>query len=407
MKLNTRLWSIAGLFLTFFLTMHAVAETVYRVKSFDTLNRVVKKFYPNNRSPKAQIMVAILAKNPRAFKGGNINFLLKGKRLKLPSKSEINQISSTEAQQLLSQHAQFFRSGISGNLPIPTLNGKNDRKKALAVVKEQTQKITKLEKESDSLKTQLDNLFKQKQIRDKELVELEQQIKQFSGEAANTGISDVTQVEKSNQRLKETNAILQQKLIESKSEIAENTRSTITLERKLNNLQEKIQQDNDGTVDTEAPAVSTKNSLPTPASISSQQVSTNSPIPSGSDNTSNNSKFFWLLPLLLLATFLLLLWLLARWFFGRSKKVEETETDYEKDYATLIEEHESIDYLNAEDNDFTEESLEPSIKLDVARAYLEADDNESALNILEEIMHEGSDEQKKEAQELLVHVKSS
>ena len=394
MKLNNRIWSIPGLLLAFFLTMNAGAETVYRVKSFDTLNRVVKKFYPNSKYPKEQIMIAVLVKNPTAFIGGNINRLLKGKRLVLPNDSEISQVSDVDAQLLISQHARFFREGITGDFSLPSLNNEADRDKTIAVVKKQTKKITQLEDEGNKLKKQLENLFKQKQKRDEELKQLESQIKQYALEKNSKPLGSAEQIEKNNEKLKETNEILNQKLVESKSDLAENERSTMALERKLSNLRERMDQDKNG-VDSSATSI---NKTQSEAAVGSSVGETFAKL---------KDKYFWILPLLLIAALFYLLWLIGRWFFGRTKKVAEDESDYEKDYAALIDEHESIDYLKPENNEFKEESLEPSIKLDVARAYIEADDNEAALNILDEILQEGSEEQIKEAEEILSYIRES
>ena len=390
MKSNNRLWSIAVLLLSFFLVVNVAAETKYRVRSNDTLSHIVTRFYAPGNYSRAQIMVAILAKNPNAFRDGNINFLLRGKRLILPNDVEISQTSRADARALISQHARFFRSGISGlGLTAPFLDQGGDKKKAIEVVKKQTQKITALEDESNKLRKQLDNLVKQKQKRDKELKELEEKIKQYSLKEKSKPLGTVEQIEKRNQKLKETNEILQKKLIESKSDLAENARSTMKLQRKLSNLREEIDEN--------------KNAVASSATSSTAASELTSDDKGGFAKFKD--KFYWVLPLMLLAALLYLLWLVARWFFARKKKVVEDYDDSDKDYATLIEEHDSLDYLNPENNNYEEESLEPSIKLDVARAYIEADDNDSALKILEEIMQEGTQEQVKEAKDILAYIK--
>jgi len=390
MKSNNRLWSIAGLFLSFLLVINASAETRYRVRYNDTLSHIVTRFYMPSRYSRAQIMVAILAKNPKAFRDGNINYLLRGKRLILPNDAEISQTSRADARELISQHARFFRSGISGlGLTAPPLNQGGDKKKTIEVVEKQTQKISALEEESNKLRKQLDNLVKQKQKRDKELKELEEKIKQYSLKEKSIPEGSVEQIEKRNQKLKETNEILQKKLIESKSDLAENARSTMKLQRKLSNLREEIDEN--------------KNAVASSATSSTAASELTSDDKGGFAKFKD--KFYWVLPLMLLAALLYLLWLVARWFFARKKKVVEDYDDSDKDYATLIEEHDSLDYLNPENNNYEEESLEPSIKLDVARAYIEADDNDSALKILEEIMQEGTQEQVKEAKDILAYIK--
>lgn len=415
MKLNNRLWPIAGLLFSFLLTVNVAAETSYRVKSFDTLSSVVTNFYPSSSYSKAQIMVAILTKNPKAFRDGNINYLLKGKRLRLPNDDEISQVPRADARRIISQHARFFRSGITGvGLTAPSLNQEAEREKAIEVVNKQTKKISALQEESDKLRKQLENLSQQKQKRDQELKELEEQIKQYSEKEKSKPIGTVQQVAKRNEKLKETNEILQKKLIESKSELAENARSTMTLQRKLSNLRERIDEGENGvdSPNSSTNSVASNASAETSAGIKSSTASNSSEVQNSSEGSEGNTfaklkdDYYWILPLLLLLALLYLLWLIWRWVFSRKKKSVEEFDDTDKDYATLIDDYDSIDYLNPE-NVEDEESLEPSIKLDVARAYIEADDNESALNILEEIIHEGSDDQKKEAEEIVSFIKNS
>lgn len=370
MKLNNRLWSIAGLLLSLFLAGSAVAETVYRVKSSDTVSRVVTKFYSNSGYPRAQVMVAILAKNPDAFSGGNINVLLKGRRLVLPDNDEINQISYDEAKQLVSQHALLFRNGIKGQLNTSIIS--LDSESTSTKVKKQSQKIIQLKQESDDLRKQLDNLFVEKKQRDQELLILEEKIKNYSSEEAaqasaeninlNTEGKTAVEIAKHNQKLRDNNEFLKKKLVESKSEIAENERSTMTLERKLSNLRERMDQVKSGVQSADAGVISTSNNLG---------------VTSSDGFASSKGKYFWVVPLLLVAVLLWFLWFLVKWLTGGRRKNKKV---------------------------FEEEPLEASIKLDVARAYIEAEDTESALNILNEVMDEGTTKEQKEAKKILSYL---
>ncbi len=54
-----------------------------------------------------------------------------------------------------------------------------------------------------------------------------------------------------------------------------------------------------------------------------------------------------------------------------------------------------------EDFDFLSDADEAATKLDLARAYFEMGDVDGAKEILEEVLNEGSDEQIKDAKELL------
>lgn len=410
MKINRPLLSlISVLLIALFTTQVAFAEKSYRVRSSDNLERIVKKFYSNTKFPKGQIMVGILAKNPRAFRDGNINFLLRGKRLKLPSKSEIRRISYKDAKLLLAQHAFFFREGVTGGelLLAPVVLKKSevvekntDKKsptesqdKTISSQQEQTKKISKLEQESEDLRKKLAQLFEEKEQRDQKLIELEDSLKNSINKQPaeeNNPTDTISEVEDKNKKLEQTNAQLQQKLQESRSELAENTRSTITLEREINELQNKIQ--NDSNFSSEVETANQENSQ-----VAFQDKNRGGTRPL--ENQQNSwGKLIWLLPLLLLG-----IWFLLK-YFRENKGSDDDNIDYAGQIAAV----ETSDFLEQSSHtetdteiNYEEESLEASIKLDVSRAYVEAGDTESALNILREVMEEGSEVQRKEAQEIL------
>ena len=56
-----------------------------------------------------QVMVAIQRKNPNAFVNGNINLLMRGASLDLPSEQEVNELSSAQARELVAQQEAAFR----------------------------------------------------------------------------------------------------------------------------------------------------------------------------------------------------------------------------------------------------------------------------------------------------------
>lgn len=57
--------------------------------------------------------------------------------------------------------------------------------------------------------------------------------------------------------------------------------------------------------------------------------------------------------------------------------------------------------LEEDEYDFLSGTDEASTKLDLARAYMEMEDSDGARDILEEVLNEGNDEQKRQAQELI------
>lgn len=90
----------------------------------------------------------------------------------------------------------------------------------------------------------------------------------------------------------------------------------------------------------------------------------------------------------------------------------ETEDDELPDYEALMAsadtnfDLEDIDPESEDDSDlgFLSDSDETATKLDLARAYIDMGDADGAKDILEEIMQEGNDDQRKEAQQLLERV---
>ncbi len=378
-KLYNRLTlSMIGLAVSILLTQSAFAETRYKVKSSENLNGIVERFYQNSSLTKAQLMVGVLAKNPRAFKGGNINFLMRGRRLTLPDENEIESISPDMASEVLSQHARYFRIGITGDLSAPTFDELSDApstsekprvsesNEILAKQETQTKKIDKLQQESNDLKKQLEELVSEKANRDQRLLELEQSLKESL--VINSKPTDQPAGEDNTEELKVKNELLQKKLQETKSELAENTTSNIVLERTVESLKEELSDESEKEV-IKPLAESNKTS------------------------GSSLSKWIWLFPLLLAG-------ILFKAFSKKKIKIPEDDTiaNYEAEYREQNKYLESNEDINTE---YEEESLETSIKLDVARAYIEAEDKQSAVDILTEIMEEGSDEQRQQAHDLL------
>ncbi len=69
--------------------------------------------------------------------------------------------------------------------------------------------------------------------------------------------------------------------------------------------------------------------------------------------------------------------------------------------SELVEDASYDDTDDADDLDFLGDTDEATTKLDLARAYIEMADKEAALDILNEVLEEGSDEQQDEARKLL------
>ena len=378
----TRLYLSLGFALVASLLMNvAFAEIEYRVRYSDNLDRIVTNFYPERTLTKKQIMVSIFAQNSHAFNKGNIHFLLRGKKLVLPDENGLVPVSAEDAVALILSHAEQLRDES-------TSKEKNKaeadaEKKQLALreemaksKKKQTQKIHQLETEGEALRLRLEKLLVAKDKREGKLAELEiaiqKSLEQPQVSFSTEGMSREEVIR--TQRLKEQNKVLQQKLQESRSALAENSRSKISLERRLKDLKNKPKQEKSAVITTKVDEASK----------------------AGGDEKipvfDLSSKVIWLIPLFLLAGF----WYLFSWI-KKSKK--RHNISYDDDLTSIKE-----TYLDANEDfnpNYEEDSLEAGIKIDVANAYLEAGDVASAQDVLKDVIKEGSANQREAAQKTL------
>lgn len=80
----------------------------YQVRTGDTLSAIADAL--NAGGSLNQTMIALLRANPNAFIDGNINLVKAGARLQLPAADAISAIQSGEADTLVRQHVQSWRS---------------------------------------------------------------------------------------------------------------------------------------------------------------------------------------------------------------------------------------------------------------------------------------------------------
>src|SRR5690625_3890350 len=86
-----------------------------------------------------------------------------------------------------------------------------------------------------------------------------------------------------------------------------------------------------------------------------------------------------------------------------SLRGQADETPFDLEEMDTAAEPASDDDMDAE-LDFLADADEAATKLDLARAYIDMGDTEGAKDILSEVSQEGSDEQKREAAELLARI---
>jgi len=81
---------------------------------------------------------------------------------------------------------------------------------------------------------------------------------------------------------------------------------------------------------------------------------------------------------------------------------QSTVADASKDDNLLADFDDNLSFLDLDDNEVIEET-QIGTKIDLAKAYIDMGDIEGARSTLEEVMEDGTDEQKLEAEELLHH----
>ena len=402
------------------LTSAAVADDNFKrtVKARGTLSAIVNKNYIDADVSRNQIMVAILAANPHAFKGGNINFMLGGEDLRLPTEAAIQDISERDARSLLSTHNKFFRSGKTGNLAPPSFTSLTSAANVENLVKEkqqQDEKLNNMEGERAKLRDLVARLEEEKAKRDTDLKALEQRIQglQSSSDSLGSSTADL-KMQLTNgeltgdgavllESLQDKNESLNAQLQSARSEMAESTRMEISLERRMLDVQSENSvmaealkakgvspADIKAQLDNKRAQDQANGTVPAPAAL--QNTTTQAP---AVQTNSGAPQWLWiLLPVFALIALLAFLWKL---FGGKKKNTAQrvqqpAQVDAFADYNRPIDPAAEIEQ---------EPPLEVSIKMDVARAYIEAGDYENARQMLNEVMDEGNTQQILEAQEIL------
>ncbi len=397
---DTKCLSVFILLLTvigFIPSLHA--ETSYRVRSSDNLSHIVDQFYKNRNLSKEQIMVSILIRNPKAFKKGNINFLLKGRKLILPDENDIQIVSQDDALLILADQAlkaedeqlqaENSSSGINSEAP-DQVAVKQDN---------QSRKITRLEKESESLRKQLELLVKEKGQRDRKLEELEQAMKESLAGSFPKTISKDVQPATDHESGEPKNS---PKMAEKKNEAPQTKQQAIEANKQTKQLSnEEAKTDQVQLKQKEVSKVKEPSLQNNQVHNSATDKSASTLTSNGNTVTSNqqgnlSTKLVWVLLIILLGLF----WYLFKLLKGGSKRDSVPDEDLKTVTAS---------YWDKNDNlvpDFREPSIETNLKLDLAKAYSDIGDIEEANSLLQELIKEGSDEKKKQAQQILGDLQS-
>jgi pilus assembly protein FimV len=98
---------------------YGATETYGPTGPSDTLWSIAQQMRPDSSVSMHQMMLAIQDANPNAFIGGNINRLMKGQVLRVPTEEQIRSRSRREADRIVAQQNQEFRSPAPAESPTP------------------------------------------------------------------------------------------------------------------------------------------------------------------------------------------------------------------------------------------------------------------------------------------------
>lgn len=94
----------------------------YRTRSGDTMWKVGEQLRPSDSVSVSQTMIAIQRANPKAFADDNINQLKRGQVLRIPSESQIREVSAQEAAASIREQTQEWRSAQPAPAEKPALD---------------------------------------------------------------------------------------------------------------------------------------------------------------------------------------------------------------------------------------------------------------------------------------------
>lgn len=392
MKLTSRLQQSLTAALLMCCISSAFAETkTITIQPNDTLSKIVSAHYPEIGDRQA-VMVQILQQNPDAFVNNSIHRLIVGKPLTLPANTSPplapdNAVTSTQPDET---NLQQNTTGISSEeaKQIAELEKAKD---------ELLQQAKQLTDENQNLKVQIQGYEKERKTLDKKLKTLEQEV-----ETLEKKLEQQSQTQPNNLSDNNTDE-LQAALAQAKAELKQSQESNQQLTESLADTEKRLKEQNlelDNLKDQITGLNSTTEQLE--SDLEATRAANMELLKSQPAQSSNT--LLWALAGL--SGLLLLAFL---WAFNRKQaKPEEavtapvtTSTAITKD--TTLDDPSLFETKAIKQPVLPEEPANPdaNIKLNIARAYLDMRDTDSAFDMLHEVLREGSNQQKQEAREIL------
>jgi pilus assembly protein FimV len=437
-------------------TVISGADEYGPVKSGDTLWRIAKDWSAGSGLNLNKVMLAIQRENPRAFSKNNINLLQRGAILRMPQRDDVNSMSSATARNEVQQQSDAFQSRQSVSMASPAVPLISEEsvaaepvldvkvpEKVEAQVEEQIEEqtgeqlaqneeplpepVTEEEPIPSELRTELapsqlellppseDNSLDSTYGFEESEAEADEAV------SARALREELSRKEEELINQQQQNEYLEQRLAELEDQLEESRKGTVE-DKNLASMEERLREERLSDAKSDAPKV------------------VSSPKP---DEPWYSRFWLWLVGLLVLVV-VIVGWLMGR--RGSSDTVvsdlggatdplreikdeaedllrvldsESTDEVAEEVIEDVLAEEEAETPATDESEDtqtmpaskdvsgadeeaqlLDEESADPEIQLDLARAYISMGDREAARVILEEVIANGSEEQQAEAKKM-------
>lgn len=337
----------------------------------DHIYALAKKFHFDTHVTMQQIMIAILHQNPQAFANNNVNEMIPGSMLTIPTLAQIELIPADLAKALvLEQDHQWQKVQVAQLEKV-----KQAKFLAVQIAKQKIAERTAEEKDAkEKIAAEKKAAAEKAAVNNKILQPIPPQ---YSVQAANLSAQYNKEIENLQQKLttNEENfnkyeATMQQRLVSVEHENLAKPQVALPQENKIIPVVKKL--DTQPTTETKKHTVSYL--LP------------------------NNKISWWIL---WAAAFLIvLIWMPSKKKSATTERQEPIVSlkNAAKEEKTAIENEDEYDFMNSQE-------AMPA-KLDLARAYIDMEDFASAKMLLEEILNKGNETECKEAKKILRSIKT-
>lgn len=400
------------------------------VQSGETLWRIAKDWSAGSGLNLNKVMIAIQRENPDAFSRNNINLLQRGAILRMPDIDSVNSISNTTANNEVKEQESVFQSRQSmASSAAPLLLDENTAPQTTSLpsqqAAEEVQSATTEAQESVEEERDLADTSEPLSLETEPQLELVPP----SLESVPESTSGFEELEEGSDASGSVQS-LREELARSEEELINQQQQNAYLEQRMKELESQL-------AESQANKVQDENLASMEERLREERLASAAKAAQPKDEPWFSGLILWLVGLLVLVA------VVAGWFMsqrsGSSDATADTSdalrgiTGEAEDVLRVLdsepsepEQSGSSEIAVAEDSEsdatvvapkpapaktkiaetqddaelLDEESADPEIQLDLARAYISMGDKEAARVILEEVIAHGTDKQKAEASKM-------